>query len=404
MVRCGWVGRSGRPRRCPRTGRCPAHRHARAAVDPRAGPRLRRDRGGRAAAVRRLVEHGHDVTLFAPPDSTSSADVQPLLDDDASRRDRALPLVRPTTSRAPSPRSTPPRPTGPFDVVHDHTGYVALAMADRARARRSCTRCTGPFDEATPALLRDARPQGDARGHQPRPAPRTRRPRPARCAVVHNPLRFDEWPFGAEKRRPRPVGRAHGARQGPAPRDRRGARRRACRSCSPGPCSRARRSSSPRRSSRTSTATRSATWARSARTASAALYGARARTAHADPLAGAVRHGHGRGDGLRHAGDRLPGGLGAGGRDRRGDRASWSTTRTRWRGDRRLGEIDRAALPASTPTSASASRRSVRRLRAGLRPGPVAAAAAGRAVVGRPPGTLLPASPGAARGRVASAA
>ena len=41
-----------------------------------------------------------------------------------------------------------------------------------------------------------------------------------------------------------------------------------------------------------------------------ALYGEARGAAHADPLAGAVRHGHGRGHGVRHARDRLPGGLG----------------------------------------------------------------------------------------------
>ena len=284
-----------------------------------------------------------------------AADVQPLLDDTHPDEIERCRWEADHVARAFAALDAAEADGRPFDVLHDHTGYAALAMADRAAARRWSTRCTA----RSTATTATSTPRTAARRRSwPSAAPRarTRRRRPARARSSTTP-----WPStsgrSARRRRPRPVGRAHGARQGPAPRDRGGARRRACRSSWPGPCSPARRSSSRRRSSPTSTTTRVRYVGEVGADGKEALYGDARALLMPIRWRGAVRHGHGRGDGLRHAGHRLPGGLGPGGRRRTASPASSSRTRTRWRGrSREIGRLDRAALPRARRPSASASR------------------------------------------------
>jgi glycosyltransferase involved in cell wall biosynthesis len=83
-----------------------------------------------SALTETLVERGHEVTLFCAPGSQSAARVVTLLDEahpDEIERSlyevdhvaRAFELI----DRAPVGRR--------FDVVHDHCGFTALAMADR---------------------------------------------------------------------------------------------------------------------------------------------------------------------------------------------------------------------------------------------------------------------------------
>ena len=80
-----------------------------------------------SALTEALVRNGHEVTLFCAPGSVSTATVAPMLDeqhpdeierslyevDHVSRAFRAI-------DRA-----------GDFDLIHDHCGFTALAMADR---------------------------------------------------------------------------------------------------------------------------------------------------------------------------------------------------------------------------------------------------------------------------------
>jgi glycosyltransferase involved in cell wall biosynthesis len=83
-----------------------------------------------SALTEELVERGHEVTLFCAPGSRSAARVVTLLDhahpDEIERSlyevdhvARAFELI----DRAPQGRR--------YDVVHDHCGFTALAMADR---------------------------------------------------------------------------------------------------------------------------------------------------------------------------------------------------------------------------------------------------------------------------------
>lgn len=144
-----------------------------------------------------LVLRGHEVTLFAAPGSRSAARVQPLLEaahpdvigtaqheaDHVSAAfdaiDRAAALGR------------------PFDLVHDHSGFTALAMAPRldtpvvhtlhgslSGPRAGFYRRHGPG--AT--LVAISRTQRDS-------AP----PGVEIAAVVTNPIAVDRWPFRAQK-------------------------------------------------------------------------------------------------------------------------------------------------------------------------------------------------------------
>ena len=95
-----------------------------------------------------LTAAGHDVTLFAPPGLGRRAPT-------SSRCSRTR---IPTTSRRPSYEAdhvarafAADRRGGaergePFDVIHDHVGHAALAMADRVAVPLVHT-LHGPFTE-----------------------------------------------------------------------------------------------------------------------------------------------------------------------------------------------------------------------------------------------------------------
>jgi glycosyltransferase involved in cell wall biosynthesis len=97
-----------------------------------------------------LVRQGHAVTLFCAPGSVSSAKVVTLLDEshpDEIERSlyevdhvvRAFAAVEAATHR------------GRFDVVHDHCGFTALALADRIDTPLVHT-LHGPFTTSTAAF------------------------------------------------------------------------------------------------------------------------------------------------------------------------------------------------------------------------------------------------------------
>jgi glycosyltransferase involved in cell wall biosynthesis len=73
-----------------------------------------------------FVEQGHDVTLFCAPGSRSSARVVTLLEEAHPEEiERALYEVDHVA------RAFALIERGNFDVVHDHCGFTAMAMADR---------------------------------------------------------------------------------------------------------------------------------------------------------------------------------------------------------------------------------------------------------------------------------
>ena len=141
-----------------------------------------------------LVQRGHRVTLFAPPESDSPAEVRPVLDephpDEIERSLWEVDHVARTFDAVDEAATA----GDPYDVVHDHCGFAALAMGNRLRTPLVHT-LHGPFDPHT-------RPFYEAHGHKGQLVAISRSQRegaPARVragvAVVHNPLAVDEWPF-----------------------------------------------------------------------------------------------------------------------------------------------------------------------------------------------------------------
>jgi glycosyltransferase involved in cell wall biosynthesis len=144
-----------------------------------------------------LVDFNHDVELFCAPGSHSRATVHPVLDqphpesieralfegDHVGRAFRAIEAARANGH--------------PFDVIHDNSGYVALAVADQIETPMVHT-VHGPFNHETNpyyavngrngAVVCISRAQA---GMAPDPD--------IVDAVVHNPIDVDNWPVGYEK-------------------------------------------------------------------------------------------------------------------------------------------------------------------------------------------------------------
>jgi glycosyltransferase involved in cell wall biosynthesis len=148
------------------------------------------------ALTEELVRRGHAVTLFCAPGSESSADVIELLDvshpDEIERSlyeadhvARAFELIDAGEDEE------------RFDVVHDHCGFTALAMADRLRTPLVHT-LHGPFTVETgafyarhghkAALVGISRAQLD-----------TAPPGLQAMAVIPNPIAVRDWPLCADK-------------------------------------------------------------------------------------------------------------------------------------------------------------------------------------------------------------
>jgi len=144
-----------------------------------------------------LVRRGHDVTLFAAPGSHSVADVYPLLDDahpdaigsslyESDHVALAWDQIDLATERG-----------LPFDVLHDHSGFTALAMADRIAIPVVHT-IHGPLDPDTAPFYR-------RHGHKAllvalSETQAASAPAGVRIgAVVPNPVDVDRWPLGLIK-------------------------------------------------------------------------------------------------------------------------------------------------------------------------------------------------------------
>jgi glycosyltransferase involved in cell wall biosynthesis len=144
-----------------------------------------------------LVEHEHDVELFCAPGSRSAAKVRPVLDTPHPESiERAL-FEGDHDGRAFRAIDAAAAEGNPFDVVHDHSGYVALAMAGRLATPMVHT-VHGPFDHDTKPYYAAHGPNGAViciSQAQSRMAPD-----PAIVdGVVYNPIDVDNWPVGYEK-------------------------------------------------------------------------------------------------------------------------------------------------------------------------------------------------------------
>ena len=138
-----------------------------------------------------LVERGHEVTLFAPPGSRSPAAVREVLDEPHPDEIEHSRWEIDHVARVFGEIDRAGENGGAYDVIHDHTGYAGLAMADRIATRVVHT-LHGPFDEVTSAFYA-------AHGHKAKIVAISRAqlddapPNIRDAAVVYNPLRFEEW-------------------------------------------------------------------------------------------------------------------------------------------------------------------------------------------------------------------
>jgi glycosyltransferase involved in cell wall biosynthesis len=144
-----------------------------------------------------LVRRGHDVTLFAPPGSRSAADVREVLPDRHDDEIQSSIHEADHVARVFAALDEAAGDGRPYDVLHDHSGFTAVAMADRIRVPVVHT-LHGPFtDDTIPFYLRHG-----AKAHLVAIS-RTQRdsaPDGVRIAgVVPNPIDVGDWPFRPDK-------------------------------------------------------------------------------------------------------------------------------------------------------------------------------------------------------------
>ena len=144
-----------------------------------------------------LVARGHDATLFAAPGSRSPAPVHVLLEEPhpdtiglALHESDHVACAWDQVERAAAQGH-------PLDVLHDHSGFTALAMADRVGVPIGHT-IHGPFDRHTKRFYQ-------RHGHKAALVAISRSqaasaPAGVRIsAVVANPIAVDRWPLTTHK-------------------------------------------------------------------------------------------------------------------------------------------------------------------------------------------------------------
>lgn len=144
-----------------------------------------------------LVRRGHDVTLFAAPGSRSIATVHEVLSTTHEDEIGLAVIEADHVSRAFRIIEASGNGSRGFDVIHDHSGFVALAMADRIRIPMVHT-LHGPFEtNATNFYLEH--------GHKAHlvaisHAQRATAPSSVKITdVVYNPIEAARWPFQSHK-------------------------------------------------------------------------------------------------------------------------------------------------------------------------------------------------------------
>jgi glycosyltransferase involved in cell wall biosynthesis len=144
-----------------------------------------------------LVARGHDVTLFAAPGSRSSARITSPLET-AHPREIGSSMRESDHVACAWGEIDRARERGrPFDVIHDHLGFTALAMADRVSAPVVHT-IHGALDHTTRGFYQ-------RHGHKARlvaisHSQAESAPESLHISdVVPNPIVVDRWPLREEK-------------------------------------------------------------------------------------------------------------------------------------------------------------------------------------------------------------
>jgi glycosyltransferase involved in cell wall biosynthesis len=144
-----------------------------------------------------LVARGHDVTLFAAPGSRSVAHLHPVLE--ATHPDTIGSSLHESdhVAGAFDAIDEAGERGDPFDVIHDHSGFTALAMSSRVSAPMVHT-LHGPLVGETARFYRrhahKAHIVAISRSQIEHSPPGVRA-----AAVVPNPIAVDRWPFSTEK-------------------------------------------------------------------------------------------------------------------------------------------------------------------------------------------------------------
>ncbi len=140
-----------------------------------------------------LVDRGHDVTLYAAPGSRSAATVRHVLaEDHPDEIERAL-YEADHVARVFADLDQSEDDGLPFDVVHDHCGFTALAMADRISVPMVHT-LHGPFTAQTGQFYRAHGPK--ARLVAISQAQKASAPTGlVTAAVIPNPVDVTAWPY-----------------------------------------------------------------------------------------------------------------------------------------------------------------------------------------------------------------
>jgi glycosyltransferase involved in cell wall biosynthesis len=144
-----------------------------------------------------LVARGHDVELFCAPGSRSRAKVHPLLPSAHPEAIERSLFEADHVSRAFDAIDAAAEDGGPFEIIHDHSGYTALGMARRIDVPLVHT-VHGPFDVDTTDFYAHHGAKGGLiciSHSQARSAPSEADV----AAVIHNPIDVHAWPVGTTK-------------------------------------------------------------------------------------------------------------------------------------------------------------------------------------------------------------
>lgn len=140
-----------------------------------------------------LAARGHDVTLFAAPGSRSAAKVQTPLEQPHPDHIGSALYESDHVATAYDAIDAALTSQEPFDLLHDHSGFTALAMARRLSCPVVHT-LHGPFDEQTAPFYE--RHGDNARLVAISHSQLDLAPPGVRVSdMVPNPIRVDDWPF-----------------------------------------------------------------------------------------------------------------------------------------------------------------------------------------------------------------
>jgi len=145
-----------------------------------------------------LVARGHEVELIAAPGSTTDARLVRMLDRTHPREIGASIVEADHVARAFDHIDRAADRGRPFDVVHDHSGWMALAMADRLATPLLHT-VHGPFDDPSAARFYAAHGHKAALSCLTNAQAATRPQGVDVAAVVPNPIDADAWPTDVPK-------------------------------------------------------------------------------------------------------------------------------------------------------------------------------------------------------------